>query len=66
MMRVFIARDWSTETRLWFADDFMHILIDEFGKHVRGEGGRVVVSGADALVNLQYQIVLLKQADWSV
>ena len=46
--------------------DFMHILIDEFGKHVRGEGGRVVVSGADALVNLQYQIALLKQADWSV
>ena len=43
-------------------DDFMHILIDEFGKHVRGEGGRVVVSGADALKNLQYQIALLKQA----
>ena len=47
-------------------DDFMHILIDEFGKHVRGEGGRVVVSGADALVNLQYQIALLKRADGSV
>ena len=47
-------------------DDFMHILIDEFGKHVRGEGGRVVVSGADALVNLQYQIALLKLADWPV
>ena len=46
--------------------DFMHILIDEFGKHVRGEGGRVVVSGADALKNLQYQIALLKLADWSV
>ena len=43
-------------------DDFMHILIDEFGKHVRGEGGRVVVSGADALKNLQYQIALLKRA----
>ena len=47
-------------------DDFMHILIDEFGKHVRGEGGRVVVSGADALKNLQYQIALLKRADWPV
>ena len=46
--------------------DFMHILIDEFGKHVRGEGGRVVVSGADALKNLQYQIALLKQAEWPV
>lgn len=46
--------------------DFMHILIDEFGKYVRGEGGRVVVSGADALKNLQYQIALLKQADWPV
>ena len=43
-------------------DDFMHILIDEFGKHVRSEGGRVVVSGADALKNLQYQIALLKRA----
>ncbi len=43
--------------------DFMHILIDEFGKHVRGEDGRVVVSSADALKNLQYQIALLKQAD---
>ncbi len=47
-------------------DDFMHILIAEFGKHLRGEGGRVVVSGADALKNLQYQIALLKQADWPV
>lgn len=46
--------------------DFMHILIDEFGKHIRGEGGRVVVSGADALKNLQYQIALLKQAEWPV
>ena len=47
-------------------DDFMHILIGEFGKHVRGEGGQVVVSGADALKNLQYQIALLKLADWPV
>lgn len=47
-------------------DDFMHILIDEFGKHIRGEGGRVVVSGADALKNLQCQIALLKRADWPV
>ena len=46
--------------------DFMHILIDEFGKHIRGEGGGVVVSGADAVKNLQHQIALLKLADWPV
>jgi len=44
------------------SNDFMHILIDEFGQFVRGEGGRVMVSGVDALVNLKYQIALLKQA----
>ena len=44
-------------------NDFMHILIDEFGQYLRGEGGQVAVSGEDALKNLQYQIELLKRAD---
>lgn len=43
-------------------NDFMHILIDEFGQFLRGEGGRVVVSGLDGLKNLKYQIALLKRA----
>jgi predicted dehydrogenase len=44
-------------------NDFMHILIDEFGQFVRGEGGRVVVSGEEALKNLKYQVALLKHAN---
>ena len=44
--------------------DFMHILIDEFGKHICGKGGRVIVPAADALKNLQAQVALLKRAEW--
>ncbi|MCZ6632333.1 MAG: Gfo/Idh/MocA family oxidoreductase [bacterium] len=43
--------------------DFMHILIDEFAKAVRGDGGQVVVSGEAGLINLTYQADLLRQAD---
>lgn len=43
-------------------NDFMHILIDDFAKKVRGDGGQVWVSGGDALQNLRTQICLLKLA----
>lgn len=45
------------------SNDFMHILIDDFGKNICDEGGKIWVSQEDALQNLKTQIALLKQAE---
>ncbi len=57
--RARLSADGETAT----CPDFMHIFIGEFAEHIRGTGGQVIVSGADALKNLQAQIALLKRAD---
>ena len=44
-------------------NDFMHILIEAFAEKVRGNGGEVIVSGADGLLNLAYQVELLRRAE---
>ena len=44
------------------SNDFMHILIEDFAKKVRGEGGQVWVSAQEALRNLKYQIALLEHS----
>ncbi len=44
-------------------DDFLHILIAQFAAVVCGDGGQVVVSADDALLNLRYQIELLNRAE---
>jgi hypothetical protein len=44
-------------------DDFLHILIAQFAAVVCGDGGQVVVSAEDALLNLRYQIELLNRAE---
>lgn len=41
-------------------NDFMHILIEDFAKKIKGEGGHIWVSETDALQNLKYQIALLQ------
>ena len=43
-------------------DDFLHILVDAFVSCVRGSDGRPVVSGADGLLGLEYQVELLRIA----
>jgi hypothetical protein len=44
-------------------NDFLHIFIEEFVKAVRGEGGRVIVPGEEGLLNLEYQVELLRLAE---
>jgi predicted dehydrogenase len=41
-------------------NDFMHILIEDFAKKIRGDDGHIWVSEKDALQNLKYQIALLQ------
>ncbi len=43
-------------------DDFLHILVDAFVACVRDSAGRPVVSGADGLLGLEYQVELLRMA----
>ncbi len=44
-------------------NDFLHMFIEEFATAVRGEGGRVVVSGEEGLLNLTYQAEILRRAE---
>ena len=43
-------------------DDFLHILVQAFVSCVRGSDVRPVVSGADGLLGLKYQVELLRMA----
>lgn len=51
------------EGREVLCNDFMHILIEDFAKHIQGDGGHVWVSGKEALDNLKYQTQLLQRAE---
>ncbi|MDA0709661.1 MAG: Gfo/Idh/MocA family oxidoreductase [bacterium] len=42
--------------------DFMHVLIQDFTRHISGQGGHIWVTAQDAFQNLKDQIELLKLA----
>ena len=47
----------------YHCNDFLHILIEEFASAVRGDGGKVVVSGRDGVLNQEYMVGLLRLAE---